>query len=184
MTRALLIAALLAATSPLAAQPLAVAPSGTSERALLRPAEDLPPPGAFLTHGYNFDWEEGSWGARGFFPLPLNAPVGIGGGIDYFPEDEFRSLTALGADLTYHLDMDLLGNGQAYGGFGPRLYLSRFESGNQSETDSEFGFGAVLGATYPIGPLAIYGDIGTDNVFDEWSCFTRIGIGLEFGERE
>lgn len=150
--------------------------------ALVTTASAQPPhPSLFATHGHNFDFEEGSWGVRGFHPTPIHRHVGVGGGIDYFPENEFSSLTVVGADLTYHLNMDLVGRGQAYGGFGPRYYRSTFESGGMSDSNGDVGFGLTLGATVPVGPVAIYGDIGTDRVYDEWNCFTRVGIGLEFG---
>lgn len=170
--------------------PIPVDPSGGSFTSLAYETESDsfdpagPSPGLFATHGYNLDWEEGSWGVRGFYPLPLDAPVGLAGGIDYFPEDESNSLTAIGADLTYHLDMNLIGRGDAYGGFGPRYYRSSFDNGTVSSSSSEFGFGLVLGARVPVGPVSIYGDIGTDNIFDEWSCFTRVGVGLTFGDDE
>lgn len=149
---------------------------------LALPAEAQPPyPSLYATHGYNFDFDEGSWGARGFFPLPLDAPVGIGGGVDHFPEDEFRSLTVVGVDATYGARMDLLGRGNAYGGLGPRLYRSTFDSKGASQSNTDWGFGLTLGASVPVGPVSIYGDIGTDRVYDEWNCYTRVGIGLEFG---
>lgn len=146
--------------------------------------DDGPRPGLFATHAYNFDFEEGSWGVRGAYPLPLDAPVGVGGGIDYYPEDDVRSLFVYGADLTYHIDMDLLGAGTAYGGVGPRYYVTTFDNGQTSSSNGELGFGAVLGATFPVGPLSVYGDIATDRIFDDFNCLTRVGVGLEFGGRE
>ncbi|MEO0560102.1 MAG: hypothetical protein AAF170_18190, partial [Bacteroidota bacterium] len=158
------------------------------DAAPMSPADEAPPVrnGAdynFLavTHGYSLEFEEGSWGARGHYSLPIDMPLAVSGGIDYFPEDDASSMTVFGADLSCAWPMDILGSGDAFLGAGPRLYRSTSSNGSSSSSSTEFSFGAVLGATYPVGPVSVYGDFGVDRVYGNTALFTRFGIAYEFG---
>lgn len=136
-----------------------------------------------VTHGYSIEFEEGSWGARGYYSLPVDLPLAVSGGIDYYPEGEFTSMTTLGVDLSCSLPMDAIGTGNAFLGAGPRLYRSTSGSGSASSSNTELAFGIDVGATYPIGPVAVYGDVGVDRVYGNLALNTRFGLAYEFGGR-
>lgn len=133
-----------------------------------------------VTHGHSFEFEDGSWGLRGHYSLPLDVPLAVSGSIDYYPQGEFNSLTTIGADVSCAWPMDAIGDGDAFLGVGPRLYRSTNDNGISSSSTIDFSLGAVLGATYPVGPVVIYGDIGVDRVYGNFAPYTRFGAGFEF----
>lgn len=139
--------------------------------------------GAFLAlvHGYNTEFEDGSWGLRGVYPLPLSVPLGLSGGLDYYPQGESNSLTVLGIGAACAYPMTVLGGGHAFVSAGPRLYRSSY-SGGSSSSSTDIAVGATVGATYPVGPVVVYGDIGADRVYDTLTPYTRFGVGYPFGK--
>ena len=149
-----------------------------------RPDEtDLPETGLFLLHGYNIDFGDGSWGIRGRTSLPVlpEYPLGFEAGLDYYPQNDSRSTTAINLDLSYHLPWEALGEATAYGGGGLRAYIQTF-SGASSSSRTEIGFGLVSGMTYPIGPIDVYGDVGLDRVYGAFVPVTHFGVGYVLRE--